>query len=224
MALAVINTNIQRVGTGNLYLAAAPTSDPGSGTLATSVDGYYALFYGSAGKAAKKTLDTGIVAWSNITANGMNLKVKPAFVEFDPNNAPKSKVLAGIDEATVEWEFYDVNPDHLKDVFGLAAGDLIAVTAASGVAGRKIAAVGANANMANLVAMYRMPSALISGEYDHFMFPLVNLMPEIDVKLSKKDAVTVKVSASLRPSPYAKNAADNGVFCVFDAADAAATA
>ena len=66
-------------------------------------------------------------------------------------------------------------------------------------------------------------SVLVPGEYDHFLWPLCNIVPELDVKLSKKDAYKVKVKFSLRPSPYALNAAGNGCISFCDTADAAAT-
>jgi hypothetical protein len=220
MALAALNGNFQKVGTCQLYLVAAPSADPGAGTLASTADGYYGLFYQDA--AAKKVLKSGVTPYCNLTADGISQKVKPSTVEFDYNNGPKTKMLSGIDEASVEFSFYDVDTAHLKDVFGLATADLIAVAAAAGKAGRKIAAIGANANYNNVVAMARMASVLIPGEYDHFLWPLASFVPEIDVKLSKKDAYSVKVTLSLRPSPYALNAAGNGVIMLADTADAAA--
>ena len=219
MALATYNGNFQKVGTGQLYLAAAPAADPGSGTLASTIDGYYGMFYQDA--AAKKIIKAGVYPYCNLTADGLSQKVKPSTVEFDYNNGPKTKMLAGIDEATVEFAFYDVDAGHLKDVFGLATSDVIAVAAAAGKAGRKIAAIGANANYNNVVALFRMPSVLVPGEFDHFLWPLASFIPEIDVKLSKKDAYNVKVTLGLRPSPYAVNAAGNGIICVADTADAA---
>ena len=219
MALATYNGNFQKVGTGQLYLAAAPAADPGSGTLASTIDGYYGMFYQDA--AAKKIIKVGVYPYCNLTADGLSQKVKPSTVEFDYNNGPKTKMLAGIDEATVEFAFYDVDAGHLKDVFGLATSDVIAVAAAAGKAGRKIAAIGANANYNNVVALFRMPSVLVPGEFDHFLWPLASFIPEIDVKLSKKDAYNVKVTLGLRPSPYAVNAAGNGIICVADTADAA---
>lgn len=219
MALAVMNSNFQRVGSGQLYLATAPSADPGSGTLASTADGYYGMFYTDA--AAKKALKGGVNPYANLTANGITFKVKPSTVEFDYNNGPKNKVLSGIDEASCDFEFWDVDPAHLKDVFGLATGDLISVAAAAGKAGRKIVALGAATNYGLVTAMFRMASVLTPGEFDHFLFPLAALVPEIDVKLSKKEGVNIKISMSLRPSPYAFNSFGNGVVAFNDSADAA---
>jgi hypothetical protein len=220
MTLAVMNSNFQRVGAGQLYLAPAPSADPGAGTLATTADGYYGLFYQDAG--IKKVLKAGVNPYANLTANGITFKVKPSTVEFDYNNGPKNKVLSGIDEATTDFEFWDVDPAHLKDVFGMGTSDLIAVAAAAGKAGRKIVALGASTNYGLVTAMYKMASVLVPGEFDHFLFPLAALIPEIDVKLSKKEGVNIKVSMSLRPSPYAFNSLGNGVVAFNDSADAAA--
>lgn len=223
MSLTVQNSNFQKVGAGQLYLAAAPSSNPGgvTPTLLQVSDGYYGLFFDV--PANKKVLKAGIEPYCNLTADGLSQKVTPATVEFDYNNGPKTKMLAGIDEASVEFSFYDGDTAHMADVFGLAAGDLLAIAAGAGKAGRKIACIGANANYNNVVALFRMQSVLVPGEYDHFLWPLASIIPEIDVKLSKKDAFQIKTTLSLRPSPYALNAAGNGVICMADTADAAAT-
>ena len=44
MALTTILSSFKRVGPGQLYLAPAPTADPGTATVASTTDGYYALF------------------------------------------------------------------------------------------------------------------------------------------------------------------------------------
>ena len=61
MSLTTILSSFKRVGPGQLYLAPAPTADPGTATVASTTDGYYALFFGSGGKAAKKTLTGGVL-------------------------------------------------------------------------------------------------------------------------------------------------------------------
>jgi len=226
MALTTILNSYKRVGPGQLYLAAAPTSDPGTATVASTTDGYYALFYGSgaapAGKVAKKQLTGGILPWGNLTASGMNLKIKPSTVDFDPNNGPKKKIVTGIEEAMVEFEFFDLNPAHLVDMFGSQAADLIAVAATTNVAGRKIAIIGPNANNASYVAMYRIPDPVLSGEYWHWLFPAANIIGELDLKLSKKDTLQAKITMSLDGSPFMNNAQGFPVVAVTDAPDAVA--
>ena len=222
MSLTSILNTFKRVGPGQLYLAPAPAADPGTGTVATTTDGYYALFYGSGGKAAKKTLTGGVNPWGNLTAAGMTLNIKPATVEFDPNNGPKTKMVTGIDEASVEFEYYDVNPAHLVDMFGSQAADLIAVAAAAGVAGRKIAVIGPSANNALYSALYRTPSPVIAGEFWHWLLPAANIIGELTLKLSKKDTYQAKVSMSLEGSPFMNNAQGFPVIAITDDPDAAA--
>lgn len=222
MALTTYLNSYKRVGPGQLYLAAAPTTDPGTATPASTVDGYYALFYGAGGKAAKKTLTGGITPWCNLTAAGMNLKIKPSTVDFDPNNGPKKKIVTGIEEAMAEFEFYDVNPAHLVDLFGSQAADLIAVAAASGVAGRKIAVLGPNANNASYTAMYRIPDPVLSGEFWHWVLPAGNIIGELDLKLSKKDTLQAKLTMSLEGSPFLNTAQGFPAVAFTDAPDAAA--
>lgn len=222
MALTTILNSYKRVGPGQLYLAAAPSVDPGTATVASTTDGYYGLFYGAGGKVAKKTLTGGITPWGNLTASGMNLKIKPSTVDFDPNNGPKKKVVTGIEEASVEFEFFDVNPAHLVDMFGSQAADLIAVASTTGVAGRKIGIIGPNANNALFTAMFRIPDPALSGEFWHWLFPAASIIGELDLKLSKKDTLQAKVTLSLEGSPFMNNAQGFPVVAVSDAPDAAA--
>lgn len=222
MTLTTMLSTFKRVGPGQLYLAAAPTTDPGSATPATTVDGYYALFYGAGGKAAKKTLSGGILPWGNLTSAGLTLNIKPSTVEFDPNNGPKKKQVTGIDEASAELEFYDINPAHLVDMFGSQAADLISVAAASGVAGRKIAIIGPNANNALYTAMYRIPDPVLSGEWWHYVMPAVSIIGELALKISKKDTLQGKLMLELEGSPFLNNAQGFPAVCFTDAPDAVA--
>lgn len=223
MSLTSIVNTFKRVGPGQLYLAPAPTADPGTATVASTTDGYYALFYGAGGKAAKKTLTGGVSPWGNLTAAGMTLKIKPSTVEFEPNNGPKTKIVSGVDEASVEFEFFDVNPAHLVDMFGSQAADLISVASAAGVAGRKIAIIGANANNSLYTVLYRTPSPILPGEFWHWMLPAANIIGELDLKLSKNEKYQAKVTMSLEGSPFMNNAQGFPVFAVSDDPDAAAS-
>jgi len=222
MALTTIVNSYKRVGPGQLYLAPAPTADPGTGTPATTADGYYGLFYGAGGKAAKKILTGGVLPYLNSTSGGMNLKIKPSTVDFDPNNGPKKKVVTGIDEAMAELEYYDVDPAHLVDMYGSQAADLISVVAAAGVAGRKIAIIGPSSSNALYAALYRIPDPVLAGEFWHWLLPAVSIIGELDLKLSKKDTLQAKLTLSMEGSPFLNNAQGFPAVAFTDAPDAVA--
>ncbi|WP_316415821.1 hypothetical protein [Mesoterricola silvestris] len=212
-----------RVGPGELYLVPAPTADPGTDT-ASRVDGYYALFYGSAGKASKKVLTNGLVPWANLTSGGLNLKITSSTVEFKPNTSPKKKLKTGIEEATAEFEYYDVDPAHLVDTYGSNVLDLITVEAASGIAARKIALIGSDVSNKEYVALFRVPHPELDGEFWHHLMPSVTTIGDLDLKNGKDDPIQAKFSLQLGSSRWLKNAANRGVVLISDDPTAPATA
>lgn len=219
------NVLMKRVGPGQLYVVPAPTTDPGSTaelpTYATtptqkSVEGYYAQFYGAANVAAKKVLQAGMNPYLSMDSGGMDLKVKPSTVTFDPLNAPKWEMTTGIDTASAELNFYEVEPSHLVDLFGAQASDLLAVVAAQGVAARKIALLGAQSYNQFYSTLYRIPSSMVPGEFWHYLFPAASMVADLELKLSKKDELKAKLSLQLQPSPFLFNSAGNGVVIITD--------
>lgn len=224
MPVGTQDVNYMRVGPGELYLVAAPTADPGTGTKASTIAGYYALFFGSTGAAAKKVLTNGLVPWVNQTSGGMNLKITSSTVEFKPNTAPKKKLKTGIDEATADFEYYDVTPEHLVDTYGGNEDDLISNVAASGVAGRKIALIGSDVSNKTYTALFRVPHPELEGEFWHYLMPSVTTIGDLDLKLGKDDPIQAKFSLQLNASPYLKNAQERGVVLLADDPDAAALA
>lgn len=218
VAIPTINSSFKRVGKGDIFLAAHPAVDPGTATLASTVDGYYGLFYTDA--AAKKALKGGVKVLCETTIAGLDVKIKPSIVEFEPNNGPKQKLVTGIEEASAEFSFYDADPAHLAHVFGLDATQLLAVAAAAGKAGRKIAAISPTTATGRFVLMFRMPSVQVPGEFDHVLLPNIRLMPDLELKLSQKDKVEVKVQVSVLADDFAIGADGSGVVAIIDAADA----
>jgi len=212
MALTSAAAIYKRVGPGQLYIVPAPT------TGITTEEDMYKLFFGSTGTlaAAKKVLSAGIKPWANLDNSGLDLKIKPSKVTFDPNNGPKFDMVTGIDTATAEYTFYDVDPAHLVDLFGSQAADLITVAAATGVAGRSIAMLGPQSYNTPFTVLYRSPSSVIPGEFFHYMFPMVSMIADVEIKLSKKDEVKGKVTLQLQCSPYIFNSAGFGVVVITD--------
>ena len=204
---ATIDKSFKRIGTGSLFLVAAPTS----GII--TQDDYFDLFYTDG--VARKGTPT-VSAFSNLTSAGLNVKVKSATVDFDPNNSPKTKLVTGIDEATAEFTFYDLTPAHLNTMFGAASADLITVAATTGKAARTIALVGPSSANKPYTVMYKMTSPAITGESWHYLFPNANIVCDLDLKMSKKDAFEAKITLQLDGSPYLNNAEGYGVVFITD--------
>ena len=212
MALTSASSIYKRVGPGNIYILPAPT------TGITTEEDYYKLFFGSTGTlaAAKKVISSGIKPWATLDKSGMDLKVKPSTVEFNPNTGTKSKVITGIDEAEADFTFYDVDPPHLVDIFGSQAADLIAVAAATGVAARNIALLGPQSYNLAYAVLYRFSSMVVPGEFVHWLYPNALFIPDIDTKMSKGDEMKIKITLQLQCSPYLMNSAGNGVIIITD--------
>jgi hypothetical protein len=220
MALTTINGNFERHGRGELFLVPCPTADPGTGTLASTVDGYYGLFYED--PAAKKALKAGIKPWCNLTSDGIEFTCKEASVTSDPNNGVKHDIPVGIDEASLKLSFQDVDAPHLADGLGLPASQIIAVAAAAGKAGRKIAVLGGARSPVRYVAMYRMVSAQVPGEFDHYLFPRVSPKADGSIKLSKKELVKMDLTLQIQDDLYAKTEDGTGAIGFVDTSDAPA--
>jgi len=212
MALTSASSIYRRVGPGNLYILPAPSAG-----IVTEED-YYKLFFGATGTlaAAKHVLSAGIKPWATLDKSGLDVKIKPSEVAFDPNSGPKTKLVTGIDEASAEFTFYDVDPPHLVDIFGSQAADLIAVAAATGVAARNIALLGPQSYNVPYTVLYRFPSQVVPGEFVHWLFPLATFDTEIDTKMSKGDEMKIKIALQLNCSPYLMNSAGFGVVVITD--------
>lgn len=217
MALTSINRSFERAGRGELFLAAYPTSDPGA-NFNGRIDGYFGKFYTDG--QGRKTLTGGVNPWCNMSADGFTVKAKQNLVEYDPNNASKHPVGIQDTEISAEFMFADVDPQHLADAFSLTTAELVALAAATGKAGRKTAAIGGQSILTKLTAMYRMPSALVAGEYDHYLIPRCIISPDTEIKLSKKDVVTCKLELSALPDVYLLNTDGFGELLLADIADA----
>lgn len=215
MAIPGQNINYKKTGVGMLYIAAAPTT-------ASTTDDYYEVFFGSAGAAKKKTLDTGIVPFANLTE--FKLSIKPSTVEFNPLAGTKTKVETGIDEASAEFSFYDLDAAHLNFMYGGNAADIETVAAASGTAARKISLIGPNAGgNASYCAMFRMPSPTVSGEFTHYLITNCSPIGELDLTFSKSNPIAGKITLQCDVSPFLFNAKGYGVVMLTDDPTAPAT-
>jgi hypothetical protein len=215
MGLSTALINFKRVGPGALYLALAPLVDPGTGTQQSTEEGYYGLFYTD--PAGKKTLKPGVKPFINADKSGINIKIKPSKVSFDPCLGTKTDRVTGIDTASAEVTAYDIyNPSHLVDIYGSQASDLITQVAATGKAARSIALIGPQSYNTAYVAMWRMASPLVPGEFWHYLMTNITMDADLDLKLSKTDEVKSKLGFQLECSPFLFNSAGNGVVLITD--------
>ncbi len=226
MALATINGSFKRTGQGELFIAEYPTVSPGATTaLADMAKGYFELWY--ADGDARKTLDTGILPWGKLTADGLSLKFKQNLVEQDYNMGPKEVVGIKDLEVDGEFTFTDVDFNHLKDVFGMTSAEQLAgtIAAASGKAGRKGGFFGGNNVLKNYSVMYRMPSQKVAGQFDHYVFMKTSINIDSDFKLNKNNCLSFKVKIQAYSDEYTVNS-DTGMYEIgfVDFADAAPTA
>jgi hypothetical protein len=223
VANPTISSVYKRIGAGDIYLAAYPTTMVAT-TLTTILDTYYAIFYDDG--VAKKAIKSGTKRLCETTSAGLSLKIKSGSVEFEPNNSPKQKLGTGVEDATGEFSFYDADPAHLAFLFGVDSTQLLDIAPGTGKAGRMIAAMAAGVANSNscFTVMFRMPSVLIPSEYDHVLIPCCRINPELDLKLSRKDKVEAKATLSIVPDTYALGADGTGICFVVDAADTVATA
>ena len=212
MALTSVNGSLERTGKGQLYLVSAPVADPGA-SIALRITGYFNLFYAAGTMKGTPTVSP----WCNMDASGLSIKAKQNTVEYDPNDGSKHPVGIIDCDMSGEFTFADVDPAHLADAFSCTTEEIITIAASTGKGARSQALLGGQSVFNKLTAMYRMPSGLgIAGEYDHFLFPRVIISPDADLKLSKKDMVTVKLKFTALNDIWLKNNAGFGEQCIAD--------
>jgi len=224
MTLSTVNRSFERTGGGELFLAALPASTVF--TAASSIDSfaslYYELFYEDGD--SRKTLATGKKPYAALTSDGIKTKLKNNLVEVDPNSGPKHSV--GIQDTSITGEItiIDITPQKLAELANCSTDELIATAAASGKAGRSTVAIGGQSQLVNYSAMYRMPSKLVPGEFDHIFFPKVAFTLDADLDLSKGKVLAVKFKFDALQEPYGcVNAAGIPVQMFYDIATVAAT-
>ena len=208
MALATANPALKREGSGRLYLVPAPVSG------ITDAEDYAALFFSD--PAAKKALLPAVKQYATMDKSGLTLKITPSKTKFETNAGPNVERRTGIESATAEFTFFEVDPAHLGDLLGAQAADLIQVAAASGVAKRDILLVGASNYTQQLCALYRMASPTIPGEFTHYLFTNASMLASVELKMAKNEAMTLKVELQLEESPFLNNASGNGVILITD--------
>lgn len=208
MAIATINKSLKRSGKGELFVFERPTTIPAGATIAQKLS---ALLVSVMYEDAKlTTLKAGVNAFANITANGFSTKVKQTPLEFESNTDSKETIAIIDTDITGEFEFADINPAHIATVMNANQSELISVAAASGSAGREQVGLGAEMYLTPYVLVYKMPSALFAGQFDHYVYTKATWTVDTDLKNSKKEVSTIKVMFSCQGDEYFQAA--NGLY------------
>lgn len=179
-----------------------PTATP---TFADYIEGFFQQFYMD--PKARKLLrsDPNGTPWGNIDANGISVKIKQNTVDYDANNAPKVPVGIQDTGVTAEITFADVDPAHLADALSATLNQKVTIAPSTAKAGRMSVSIGGSNVLNNYTAMYRMPSVLFPGEFDHFLFLRPVIVVDTDLKLSKKETVTCKLKLTCLPDKWVNN-------------------
>ena len=196
--LGVLNQSRVIAGPAQVYLAAYPVGGYVGATDAIKVTALKALFFSdSATDACRVLIPT---AYSELDASGVNLKFKQPPIKFSPNLGGDYKAANGPSELTVEWTFKDVDANKIIDAFSAVAGDAFTTVAGIGIGGRKTVMIGRQGIPLKLAMLIRYPSTIISAagvvEFENIYVPMVNMEPNWDVKLDRKNVAVVKVLAT----------------------------
>ena len=196
--LGTLNQSKKIVGPAQVYLAQYPSGGYVGGTDALRITNLKALFFSDSATDACRVLIPSI--YSDISANGIEVKLKQTDITYDPNIGSKYNLSNGPSECTVSWEYKDVDSNKIIDAFSALAGDTVTTVAAAGVAGRKSVLIGRQSAPLVVAMLIRYPSEIVSAggvaEFRNIYIPMANLSPDWTLKIDKKSATVVKLVAT----------------------------
>jgi len=196
--LGSLNQSKRIVGPGQVYLVAYPAGGYTGGTDALRVTNLKSQFFSDSATDALRSVTPSV--YSDISATGIEVKIKQNSVEFDPNMGSKYKLANSVSEATITWEYKDLDANKLIDAFSAITGDTFTTAAASSVAGRKSVLLGRQSAPLTVAILVRYPSEIISAggvpEYRNIIAPMANITPDWTLKIDKKGATVCKVVAT----------------------------
>ena len=225
MTLSTVNRSFEKIGRGEFYLAALPAASVFSScaTQADYVKKYFEQFYTTGTGDTLKALTAGVKPYASLTSDGLKVKVKQNPIDSDPNSGPKHTVGIQDTEITFEMGIIDLTPQKLAELASCSTEELIAQAAATGKAGRSQVMVGGQSILTPYVGMYRMPSTLVPGEFDHILMPRINVVLDTDFDFNKKSVLSCKVKGTCLQEAYGLvNAAGFPEQMIYDIANAAA--
>lgn len=221
MSLSVIDVGQIQAGGGQLFLAAYPATNPGSDlTPANVMLGYLGLFV----DVHQKALKNNVVPWCALDSSGFQLKINTDEVEFDFNDRPAEAIGLADARSDATIVFGDVSAAKFADIISANSSEIVTIAAGVGQSGRTQILIGGSAYPTPVVAMYRVPSKKITGEFNHYVIPRAFFKVDTPVNWEKKKAVTLKVELRGAGDTYLVSPATNRPATAFyDNATAAAS-
>lgn len=191
--LGTLNQSKKIAGPGQVYIVAHPSAGYTGATDTLRMASVKALFFSDSATDACRVLIPS--AYSDISAVGIEVKLKTAPIEFDPNAGGKYKAANGPTECSVTWDFKDADANKILDAFSAVAGDLVTTASGTGIAGRKTVFIGRQGAPLEVAILVRYPSEF-AGEFRNIFIPYATMNPEWDLKIDKKSIAIVKCVAT----------------------------
>lgn len=224
MALSSVNRSFEKTGRGEFFLAPMPLATVFTScvTMSDFAKKYFEQFYTTGTGDTLKVLAAGVKPYASLTSNGIKVKVKENEIESDPNSSPKHAAGIQDTEITAEIEVIDFTPQKMAELANCSPEELISQAAATGKAARIQACIGGQSTLVHYVGMYRSPSVLVPGEFDHILIPNLTSTLDGDLDFNKKSVVNAKAKLTALPELYGMvNAAGFPEQMIYDIATAA---
>jgi len=168
------------------------------GTDALRITALKSLFYADAATDADRVLIPSI--YSDIDATGIEVKIKQNMSEYDSNIYGKMKLVNTPSEGSISWSYKDLDANKLIDAFSAISADTVTTVAATGIANRKSILLGRQSTPLYCALLIRYPSEIMSAggtsEFRNIYFPFVSITPDASLKIDKKSAAVLKVTAN----------------------------
>lgn len=197
--LGTLNQSKFIKGPAQVLIVAYPTGGYTGASDAAKVTQLKGLFYSDATTDACRVLTAS--PYSNISAKGVEVELKQAAQEYDPNMGGKYKVGNQPSEGSVSWEFADIDANKLMDVFSALTADVFTTVAGSGVAGRKTVMLGRQNAPLYVALCVRFADGTVSptgvSEFRNIYVPF-GVIEGSDVKLTidKKGPSVLKIKVT----------------------------
>jgi len=193
-ATTILNDSLDVHGASmQVYLFPYPAGGYAGANIAAKIAALYVL--GGYTDGTKKTPMTGS-PWGSPDANGAQLKVKGNAIESDKMTG-KRTIGLGSFEASVDMTFCDIDQAHVRDVCSVTTGEELTIALGVGQYGYKQSLIGSQRNIRTFGMIIRYLSPTVTSgtvvAYDHVLLPKVVIVPDFDLKFSRKDPTTAKI-------------------------------